>query len=522
MNDITEPFGSGVKLQYISYAAMFLSSTIFYFFLAHILPVNAVGSVSLLYAIMDIGSILFTFGLRAGIQHYFSYHLAKNNNNTLMKLIRITALLGILFPTFAFISIYYSSYYIAVIFFHSITYELSIKIIGIAVADLVVINIYASMLLGLNQYKKYAIVYIFVYTFTYFFPLSLLLIYGHLIYLISGIAIIYTISASIFVFYIYQMYKKISAYTGSYNKQPYKDILHYSFPLFFSSILGTSAIYIDRIIVAYFVNLTYLGIYNYALIISGAAFLLISPVSNLLIPKLSSFFSLGNKIAFKSSIRILLNIVSLLYIPSALGIAALSKPILYVFAGAVYEKAYLSLMIIMFTTSLFIGSTVLIPAISSVRKTRIYILSSSLSLAANLVLSIILIPIFNILGAAIAYSSMNAFTFIIVYYFAKKFEITNYDMTRIFKIWVASLLMFGIVFTLQNYISYGLLDIFICILIGLSVYLIEIKYFKLINMDEMHYGLMIIPERARFIRYVMKHLAYNNKFKSTNVFKFLK
>ena len=148
MNDITEPFGSGVKLQYISYAAMFLSSTIFYFFLAHILPVDAVGSVSLLYAIMDIGSILFTFGLRAGIQHYFSYHLAKHNNSTLMKLMRTTLLLGIFLPAFAFISIYYSSYYIAVILFHSITYELSIKIIGIAVADLVIINIYASMLLG--------------------------------------------------------------------------------------------------------------------------------------------------------------------------------------------------------------------------------------------------------------------------------------------------------------------------------------------------------------------------------------
>ena len=63
------------------------------------------------------------------------------------------------------------------------------------------------------------------------------------------------------------------------------------------------------------------------------------PVSNLLVPKLSSFFSLDNKEGFRKSIRILLNIVSLIYIPAALGIAALSRIILYEFAGSDYTIA---------------------------------------------------------------------------------------------------------------------------------------------------------------------------------------
>ncbi len=323
----------------------------------------------------------------------------------------------------------------------------------------------------------------------------MLFIFKNPIYLVYGIAIINLISAMIFVFYILKLYKMIYNEDGNYEPKQYKSIIHYSIPLFFSSIIGTSATYIDRLVVSYFVNLSSLGIYNFALVIAGAASLLVSPISSLLVPKLSSFFSLNNKIAFRSSIKILLNMVSLLYIPSALGIAALSKPLLYVFAGKPYEGAYIPLIIIMFITSLFIGASILTTGISSIRQTRIYIFSSSLSLISNLLLSIILIPAFGIVGASISYSSMNAVNFIIIYYYAKKYEIVNYDIARIAKIWLASILMFILVFVFQGFISYNMINIFICIFLGIMVYLIEIKAFKLINNYEMEYILSVIPAR---------------------------
>ena len=511
MGSIIESFSSGVAFQYISVSSMFLSSAIFYFFLAHLLPVNIVGSISLLYAIIAIATTVFMLGLSNGIQHFFSYHLTRNNNSTLIALIRRTALLGILLAISAFFAIYYLSYYISILFFHSVYYELYIKIIGIAVGASVIVNIFSSMLLGLNQYKKYSLIYSFVYTLTYFFPLALLFIFKNPVYLISGIAIINITSAMVFIFFILQLYKRIRKENTNYEVEHYKNIIHYSVPLFFSSIMVTSATYIDRIVVSYFVNLSSLGIYNFALVIAGAAPLLVSPVSTLLVPKLSAFFSLDNKIAFRSSIRTLLNMVSLLYIPSALGIAALSRPILYVFAGKPYEEAYIPLIIIMFMSSLFIGATVLTTGISSIRKTRIYLFSSSLSLISNLVLSVILIPIFSIVGAAVSYSSMNAVNFIIIYYYAKKYEIVKYDVPRITKIWVASILMFISVFAFQSFITYSMIDIFISISVGLIVYLLEIKTFKLINRYEMDYVLSVIPVRFSLIRTVIINLAYQDK-----------
>ena len=109
MGSVVESFNSGIAFQYISVASMFLSSTVFYFFLAHLLPVNVVGSISLLYAIMAIGTTIFMLGLSNGIQHFFSYHLARNNNNTILALIIKTALLGVFLAISAFFSIYYFS-----------------------------------------------------------------------------------------------------------------------------------------------------------------------------------------------------------------------------------------------------------------------------------------------------------------------------------------------------------------------------------------------------------------------------
>ena len=509
MGNITESFSSGVTFQYSAVASMFISSSLFYFFIAHLLPVAVVGSISLLYAIMNIIGVVFMFGLSNGVQHYLSYHLVRENHSAVMKLMKQTIIFSILLALGAFSFMYFSSGEIAILFFHSSAYVLSIKLIGIAIAGFVMINVFGSMLLGLNQYKKYSLIYIFINIFTYFFPLSMLFITGKSVYLIAGLATINIISATIFMTFVYSVYRKLSGLKTKTTKEPYRNLVYYSIPLFFSSVMVTSATYIDRIVVSYFINLSYLGIYNFALIIASAASILVLPVSNLLIPKLSSFFSLDNKEGFRKSIRILLNIVSLIYIPAALGIAALSRILLYEFAGSNYTIAYLPLIIIMFITSIFIGTTVLASGISSIRKTRIFLYSSGFALASNIVLSVILIPRFNIIGAAIAYSSMNAVNFSIVYYYARKFSVNNYDISRVIKIWISAIIMFGIIFTMQGVFSYSMINIFIYILVGLLIYLVEIKVFRLISQEEMGYIISVIPERFSTLRYMAKRMAYN-------------
>jgi stage V sporulation protein B len=523
LSSITESFSSGITFQYSAVISLLISSSVFYFFIAHILPVNIVGSISLLYAIMNIMAVVFVFGLSNGIQHYISYHLVRENHIAIMKLMKQTMAFAILLALSAFACMYFASNEIALLFFHSTSYIFSIKLIGIAIGGLVMINIFGSMLLGLNQYKKYSLIYTFINIFTYFFPLSMLFLTGKSVYLIAGLATINVLSAILFFIFVYRAYIRLGNLVPNTSKEPYRNLIYYSVPLFLSSIMVTSAAYIDRIVVSYFINLSYLGIYNFALIIASVATYLIFPVSNLLIPKLSTFFSLDNKEGFKSSIRILLNIVSLIYIPAALGIAALSRIILYEFAGTQYIIAYIPLMIIMFVTSFFIGSVVLSSGISSIRKTKIFVYSSGLSLLSNVILSILLIPTFNIIGAAIAYSSMNTVNFVIVYHYARKFGVNNYDIPRVIKIWISSIMMFGAIFVIQGMFPYSMLNIFLYILLGLAIYIVQIKAFRLISAEEMNYILSVIPNRFSTLKYILRNLEYTErKGRYDRLFRFIK
>ena len=314
------------------------------------------------------------------------------------------------------------------------------------------------------------------------------------------------INAGVYISLLFKSYKMLGE-TGKIEKiEPFATLVLYSFPIFFSSIMTTSGTYIDRIIVSYFINLSYLGIYNYALVIASVAAVLTMPISNLLIPKLSEYFSLDDRTGFRNTVRMLLNISSLIYIPGAMGIAAISRITLYIFAGPSYVIAYVPLIIIMFVTSLFIGTVILASAVKSVQKSRVFVFSSGAALLSNIILSIILIPHYNIIGAGIAYSSMTTVNFIIIYTYARKLGISNYDMHTVLKIWAASVMLFIIIFGVQFLVPYNIYSEVLLIILGIGIYLFEIKYMKLIGTEERKFIISVVPSRFTVLHRLINKL----------------
>jgi hypothetical protein len=68
-----------------------------------------------------------------------------------------------------------------------------------------------------------------------------------------------------------------------------------------------------------------------------------------------------------------------------------------------------------------------------------------------------------------------------------------------------------------------MLNILLLILAGFLVYLLEIKIFKLISMDEMNYAISVVPDKFGFIKYIMKSLAFKKRTqKGDRLFRFFK
>ena len=506
MNGESESFESGVALQYAAVISMFIFSTLFYFIIAHLLSTTIVGSISLIYAMISIFSVFFVIGFSAGIEHFVSYHLSRNNFGNVKSLIKKTGTFAIISAVIAYAVIFAVAPYIARILFHSFYFVEFIRISGIAISGAILMNIFSSMLLGLKQYRIYSMGYLFVNISSYIIPIALLFIFRTAIYVIIGISIADFINAGVYVSLLLKSYKLLGKSKKMEKIEPFATLIIYSLPLFFSSIMTTSGTYMDRIIVSYFINLSYLGIYNYALVIASVAAVLTMPISNLLIPKLSGYFSLDDRRGFRNTVKMLLNVSSLIYIPGAMGIAAVSKITLYIFAGPSYVIAYIPLIIIMFVTSLFIGTVILASAIKSVQKSRIFIFSSGAALLSNIILSIVLIPRFNIIGAGIAYSSMTTINFAIVYSYARKLGISNYDIIAVIKIWISSIILFIIIFAAQFFLPYNIFSELFLILAGIAIYLPEIKFMKLIGVPEKEFIISVVPSKFTLLRRLINKL----------------
>ena len=84
-----------------------------------------------------------------------------------------------------------------------------------------------------------------------------------------------------------------------------------------------------------------------------------------------------------------------------------------------------------------------------IRKTKIFLLSSSLALISNFIISILLIPRFGINGAAVGFSSIYVLSFAVTYYYSRKYETTYFEKGKIAKIMLSGAVMFSVVFASQ-------------------------------------------------------------------------
>ncbi|MGE9810744.1 oligosaccharide flippase family protein, partial [Ferroplasma acidiphilum] len=241
-----ETFGSGVTLQYGAVASMFLFSTIFYFLLAHLLSTTLVGSISLLYAIMNISGVIFVLGFTQGLEHFISFHISRGNYGNIKVMIRRIGIFAIISSIVAMVVVYFISPLIAITLFHSYFYVEFIRIIGIAISAFIFRDLFSSIILGLKRYRTYSMSYIFVNIFSYIFPILLLLYSGKAIYVIIGIAVAGVVNAILFIAMVSRIYFHLETASKSEAIDPFKTLFVYSFPLFFASTMTTSANYLDR------------------------------------------------------------------------------------------------------------------------------------------------------------------------------------------------------------------------------------------------------------------------------------
>ena len=436
-----ESIGSGIVFQYAYFAAMTLSGAAFYLYVTHLYPTSVVGSISLLLAIVGLFPAFFTLGLQYGWQHFVSYGIGQGDSEEIGRLIRQAMRTGLLLSLAAVLFLVATAHYISIFFFHTAEYTNLVLLLTLDIPSAIMISILNGIMMGLQRFRNSGIIGMSYIVLVYGSAVVLM----NVLHSIEAVPIGWGIGylAGVILYYTELRRGRRAKATG---RREIGDVFRYSIPLYATGILSFGASYIDRLTVAFLKDLSSIGIYTLVLLIVSGTTLLSSPIGSIIFSKFSEFYARKDNEMIREGVRISVNAASVLYVPSALGLSALAVPMLRVLGGPAYVVGSIPLVIILVVNGLFIAKGSFSSALQGTRKTKVFVLSASMSLLSKLVLSLIVIPTFSLIGAAIGYSSIIVVSFAIILYYALKAHVVMVDMRMLSRIWRSSIVMAALVY----------------------------------------------------------------------------
>jgi len=209
-----------------------------------------------------------------------------------------------------------------------------------------------------------------------------------------------------------------------------RDMMFFSFPLILSSLSGIIISFSDRYFLNTLGNLNNSGLYSFAFKISNTIYYLVIDSVNLaLSPIIFKIMYDKNSLRFYSKILTYLTFLILLCI---MALSFLGKEILQLISlRKEYWQAYKILPVLSFAALFMMLRDSMIRALNIVKKTRIIGFTIILVSFLNVLLNYTLIPLFQTMGAAIAFLLTQIISFSGLYYFAQKFYPIKYENRKI-------------------------------------------------------------------------------------------
>lgn len=278
---------------------------------------------------------------------------------------------------------------------------------------------------------------------------------------------------------------------GSVNSFTYKKLLLFSIPLIGYVIFSTLLQSLDLYMVKSFLSGEYAGYYTASQNISKLVFYATISLSSVLLPSISKSVSNNLLAKAQSTISISMRYALMLIIPSVLLIATTSNQLLELIYSSVYTPASVSLSILAFAYGFFSIFTILCTIINGSGKPKYSLLLSLFGTIIITLLCILLIPQYNIVGAAIASLVSNFLVMLIAaIYISNRFNkfINFYSLIRI-------ILSSIIVSVVAIFIILPVTMLPLLYLALFAIYLLLLKVMKEFNENDTKIILSVLPSK---------------------------
>lgn len=230
--------------------------------------------------------------------------------------------------------------------------------------------------------------------------LLLLVIFMKLTLLNVALAILMSSFLGMTISYIF-VSNKITKVSFGFDTTFWKTIIIYAWPFALMGLFSLINFKIDQVMISFMKGDLILGVYSAAYKIIDILAVLPSLLLTALYPVFSRFDA-ENKMLLKKSFNLALRYVIVLSIPVVIGVFLLSDQIILLLYGAEYFQSVEVLKILIFISLISFINAPLFMVLNAIGKQKVTMINTAFTALANIIMNLILIPLFSINGAAVA------------------------------------------------------------------------------------------------------------------------
>lgn len=398
-----------VKSSFIVFIGLFLSKILTYVYriiIARQFGPEVYGLFSL--AVMVIGWFVAfsSFGLSNGLIRFIPIYRGKKEFNKIKYLFKISTTILFFSSLIAAFILFFSADFISIKFFHDSGLIIFLKIFSFLIPLWIFSDFLISILRAYEEISWYSFIFNILQNAVKVLTLALLVFLG---FNSNSVIFSYLLGfLSMFLVAYFVCKYKISEIFGKYKLKKQiklkikKEFISYSWPIMFTSIIGSVFYWIDSFSIGYFKTALEVGLYNAALPIALLMSFAPELFMQLFFPLINKEFSRKNWETIKQLSQQVGKWIFIINLPIFLIILLFPGAIINLLFGSTYliaENALRILAIGFFISSLFNISGNLI---GMVGKSKIMLINIIITSLINIILNIILVPRYGINGAAIS------------------------------------------------------------------------------------------------------------------------
>jgi O-antigen/teichoic acid export membrane protein len=385
------------------------------------------GIYSMTLVLMSIFVTISTLGLQEGSTRYIAYFRGKDEEGKVKGIISSSIKIAIIASVISALILFLSSDIISSNIFHSAELSTPLKIFSVAIPFTVLIGIFTSLFRGFGRVEPNVYFQNILRSVT-----SILFLVGAVLLGLSFFGVLYAYLASIAItciaFAIYTL-KKLPL-TSSVKKDADaainpmgKELLIFSIPLLAVAMNNMIRSWTDTLMLGYFKTPDVVGLYNGALPLAHLIPIALTSAGFIYVPIVSGLYSKGLMKEMGRSYQVLTKWIFFVTIPLFFMLFLFPEAVLNFLFGINYIQAapVVRILAVGFMFHAFLGLNAL--SLLVMRKTRFLMLTSLFGAIANVILNAALIPMFGIVGAALAslssYSVVNIFNSTKLYQLSK-------------------------------------------------------------------------------------------------------